>query len=622
MGYSVFSVILQTNRYGKAFYFSTMERIRQQYLDRTETLSRQLLQCKKRGRLLVVAQLVFFILALLSVVAFTTLSGGGWWLLLTLLLLLLYGVARRMDVANSDKTEQVANLRQAYQHEVAYLQGDFSVFEDGSAYLDAHHPYSFDLDVFGPQSLFQRINRTITTGGSDWLARQLSQSDVPCREQILRQRQAITELAGQEELRMRFIAIGQSSEKHIDTHSVMLALQQVRAMRLPSLIQHPMVRMAALIAVAGFVLAFVASWADWIPSAIPTYWALAQLLLMVCCCSKPLRTVKKSVGIISRQMKAYVSLMEIISQAPLQSPDHKAILAQLSTGDTNALGSFAELKRFIEALDRNGNELYRQLANAFFLNDFFLVYRFMRWQGMRHIDEWIDAVSHFDALVSMATFCHNEPHAIQAELIDTDAVVYRAEGLYHPFLGQKAVRNDFTIEDSHYYIITGANMAGKSTFLRSLGVNYILALAGMPVFAGRLQLSLFSLFSSMRTSDDLAHGISYFNAELLRLQQLIGCCRSNRRTLIILDEILKGTNSADKLNGSRMFLEAISKLSVTGIIATHDLELSKMADAYPSRFHNYCFEIALSTRVTYSYRITPGVARNQNATFLLQQILR
>ena len=606
----------------KLFYFSTMERIRQQYLDRTETLSRQLLQCKKRGRLLVVAQLVFFILALLSVVAFTTLSGGGWLLLLTLLLLLLYGVARRMDVANSDKTEQVANLRQAYQHEVAYLQGDFSVFEDGSAYLDAHHPYSFDLDVFGPQSLFQRINRTITTGGSDWLARQLSQSDVPCREQILRQRQAITELAGQEELRMRFIAIGQSSEKHIDTHSVMLALQQVRAMRLPSLIQHPMVRMAALMAVAGFVLAFVASWADWIPSAIPTYWALAQLLLMVCCCSKPLRTVKKSVGIISRQMKAYVSLMEIISQAPLQSPDHKAILAQLSTGDTNALGSFAELKRFIEALDRNGNELYRQLANAFFLNDFFLVYRFMRWQGMRHIDEWIDAVSHFDALVSMATFCHNEPHAIQAELIDTDAVVYRAEGLYHPFLGQKAVRNDFTIEDSHYYIITGANMAGKSTFLRSLGVNYILALAGMPVFAGRLQLSLFSLFSSMRTSDDLAHGISYFNAELLRLQQLIGYCRSNRRTLIILDEILKGTNSADKLNGSRMFLEAVSKLSVTGIIATHDLELSKMADAYPSRFHNYCFEIALSTRVTYSYRITPGVARNQNATFLLQQILR
>ena len=154
--------------------------------------------------------------------------------------------------------------------------------------------------------------------------------------------------------------------------------------------------------------------------------------------------------------------------------------------------------------------------------------------------------------------------------------------------------NDFTLTDSHYYIVTGANMAGKSTFLRSLGVNYILAMCGMPVFASRLRVSVFSLFSSMRTSDDLAHGISYFNAELLRLKQLIATCRENRHTLIILDEIL----------------------------ATHDLELSKMSDEHPARFHNYCFEIALTDHVTYSYKITPGVARNQNATYLLRGLLR
>jgi DNA mismatch repair ATPase MutS len=132
---------------------------------------------------------------------------------------------------------------------------------------------------------------------------------------------------------------------------------------------------------------------------------------------------------------------------------------------------------------------------------------------------------------------------------------------------------------------------------------------------------VFSLFSSMRTTDDLTQGISYFNAELLRLQQLLEHCRQQKRTLIILDEILKGTNSLDKLNGSRLFLESIKSLPVTGIIATHDLELSKMADAYPDRFHNYCFEIALSDHVTYTYKITPGVARNQNATFLLKNIV-
>lgn len=190
------------------------------------------------------------------------------------------------------------------------------------------------------------------------------------------------------------------------------------------------------------------------------------------------------------------------------------------------------------------------------------------------------------------------------------------------------MKNDFTIKDDNYYIITGANMAGKSTFLRSLGVNYILAMAGMPVFADQLKISRFRLFSSMRTTDDLTHGISYFNAELIRLEELLKFCKESGegnkeplRTLIILDEILKGTNSLDKLNGSRKFLEAIAKQPVSGIIATHDLELSKMENDASGKFHNYCFEIDLGTDVTYTYKIQKGVARNQNATFLLNKIL-
>ena len=150
----------------------------------------------------------------------------------------------------------------------------------------------------------------------------------------------------------------------------------------------------------------------------------------------------------------------------------------------------------------------------------------------------------------------------------------------------------------------------------------MLACCGMPVFADKLCISLFSLFSSMRTTDDLAHGISYFNAELLRLQQLIETCRQNRHTLIILDEILKGTNSLDKVNGSRLFLQSVSALPITGIIATHDLELSKMEQEHPDRFHNYCFEIQLSAEITYTYRLSEGVARNQNATYLLKNILK
>lgn len=234
----------------------------------------------------------------------------------------------------------------------------------------------------------------------------------------------------------------------------------------------------------------------------------------------------------------------------------------------------------------------------------------------------MDIVSELDAAVSMADFRYNHPEATDAEIVDGSPVLFEAKNLYHPFLGANAVKNDFSIHDDNYYIITGANMAGKSTFLRSLGVNYILVMSGMPVFASSLKVSRFQLFSSMRTTDDLTHGISYFNAELLRLEQLMQFCkRGELRTLIILDEILKGTNSLDKLNGSRLFLEAISRMPVTGVIATHDLELSRMAESSPGRFHNYCFEIDLGTDVTYTYKIQPGVARNQNATFLLNKIL-
>jgi DNA mismatch repair ATPase MutS len=253
------------------------------------------------------------------------------------------------------------------------------------------------------------------------------------------------------------------------------------------------------------------------------------------------------------------------------------------------------------------------------------VRHFLKWQNefIDKVNTWVEAISEIDARISMATMRFNHPEAVDAEIVESsDEMIYEAKGLYHPFLGKEAVRNDFVIEHENYYIITGANMAGKSTFLRAVGINYVLAMAGMPVFADKFRVSVYSLFSSMRTTDDLTHGISYFNAELLRLKQLIDACRENRQTLIILDEILKGTNSLDKLNGSRLFLESISRLPVSGIIATHDLELSKMAEQQPDVFHNYCFEIELGAKVTYSYKITRGVARNQNATYLLKQILK
>lgn len=594
-----------------------------QYEEKAEILTGEIRHCEKKGRWFVAGQLSAFLLSVMSIAIYATYYAEMVIVVLGVFFALAYIAVRRMDVANGEKLERLKALRAVYFNEVAYLNSDFMAFRDGKKYIDPHHGFSFDMDVFGEQSLFQRINRTVTSGGSDLLAEQLSMAVKKTRQEIENQRDAINELSLDENLRISFIAVGQLRGDVIDTDKVAGVVEKAKSLALPSFASSSMAIAVAVVSVVVFLSSFIAALFDVVPSSVPFQWGLLQLLLMIVLCSRPLHNINKTVGAVSKQMSMYVSLMEIISEGHFSAKDNVDILSRLSSADGNALRSFKQLKRLMGSLDRNGNPLYRMLCDVFFLNDLFLVRRFAKWKScyMTRMTEWIDAVSRFDALVSMATFRYNEPYAKEAEIVDADEVVYYAEGLCHPFLGSKAVPNNFSINDSHYYIVTGANMAGKSTFLRSIGVNYILAMCGMPVFAKRLRVSIFSLFSSMRTSDDLAHGTSYFNAELLRLKQLIAICRENRHTLIILDEILKGTNSADKLSGSRMFLESISQLPVTGIIATHDLELSKMSDEHPALFHNYCFEIELTDNVTYSYKITPGVARNQNATYLLKGIL-
>ena len=595
---------------------------RHAYYDaQAERLTADIRRLERRGKLFVAAELSLFGLVILALVAYASWGGGTAALAGAAGSLAAFLFVRWKDAANDGQITDKENLRTVYQKELSYLRGDFACFPAGEEYINPQHEFTFDMDIFGRESLFNRINRTITTGGNDFLAHELAETRQREVTEIADRREAVSELSGREELRTRFLSYGQ--RKRIDTAQVLAAMQAVKGVHIPQFANTLPACIAAGCAILGFWLTVVLSIFGTLSSNVPIVWGILQYTLVTIVCKNPLHTMMKMVGKIHTQLKAYIRLITTIAESGLTAEENASIIRLLTADGSNALHSFQELEGILDGLDRRANVLGHFIFNTLFLTDFFLVRRFLRWQAryMLRIEEWIAAVSHFDALVSMATFRYNEPDATEAEVIDNEKMIYEATGLYHPFLSEKAVRNDFRIDDGHYYIVTGANMAGKSTFLRSVGINYILALCGMPVFAERLTVSVYSLFSSMRTTDDLAHGISYFNAELLRLRQLMDTCKQNRRTLIILDEILKGTNSLDKLNGSRLFLEAVSALPVTGIIATHDLELSKMEEQYPDRFHNYCFEIGLSDEITYTYKITAGVARNQNATHLLKKIL-
>ena len=612
-----------------------MNNLHEQYTSRTKELGDEIARLKLRSRGFVTGEITTFLAFVGFIAAYTVFSWGWWLLLLSALSLVVYIVVRRMDVANSERTARLKALRTVNSHELKYLEGDFSAFDDGSRYTAPHHPFTFDMDIFGRNSLYNRLCRTVTKGGSDYLAgcmrRQYGKTVAVeagdsqiVIDNIEARRQTVDYVAAMPQWRESFLAEGVG--RHIDSRRIIASLSEVHKMDLPSWF---LSRFAMACAVAMLVLFYVVvgfSVLGRLPGNIPVMLGVVQLFGCLLLCQGTLKKIGNSVSRLHESTKAYVNIIRLIVEMKSNGEDNGAFPKELSDIEKEidgALKSFLQIDDILDRLDRRGNILGLIFFDTLLLSDFFLVRCFLRWQRdfMGHIGQWVNAVSRVDAIVSMATFRYNEPEAGTAVIVNADSVVYEAKGLYHPFLGANTVRNDFTIADRNYYIITGANMAGKSTFLRSLGVNYVLALNGMPVFADSLRVSVFSLFTSMRTTDDLTRGISYFNAELLRLKQLIDDCSQNDRTLIILDEILKGTNSADKLNGSRLFLEYISKRNVTGVIATHDLELSKMAEEHPERFHDYCFEIELGTDVTYSYKITPGVARNQNATFLLKNIL-
>ena len=606
----------------------------QQYVSRYAS---EVAALKRKNTGFITGELLAFGGILAFLICYFALDGDTQnYLLGAALCLIAYLGIRRLDDKNKEKIEHLSALLKVYQDEIKALEGDFSPFETGDCYQNSQHPYSFDLDVFGKSSLFNRICRTITSGGSEALARNLTRETPLAMEDIKRRRDLQKELAGEgENWRMEFLALGEKNRRQtadgrmvngkimkIDSAAVVDAMQKVSKMEVSAWFGSPVSFVIGWLLIIGVIGSVILSICDMVSVNFALWWVLVQYMVVFFVCKQTLDKIDSNGGKLRHQLIAYAQILQLINRRNFHSELGKEMQESLA----DALPSFAQLEKILKGYDRRGNFLGLFFTDAFMLSDFFLVRSFLKWKNtyMVKMEEWMHIISEMDAMVSMADFRYNHPEAEEAEFVSgSPKIVFEGKNLYHPFLGAKAVKNDFTIKDDNYYIITGANMAGKSTFLRSLGVNYILAMAGMPVFADQLKISRFRLFSSMRTTDDLTHGISYFNAELIRLEELLKFCRESAefRTLIILDEILKGTNSLDKLNGSRKFLEAISKQPVSGIIATHDLELSKMENDASGKFHNYCFEIDLGTDVTYTYKIQKGVARNQNATFLLNKIL-
>lgn len=532
---------------------------------------------------------------------------------------ILFLVFYQFDVKNLHRQEKEKRFLHVCESEEKALNGDYSVFRSGEEYVDTRHPYTYDLDIFGKKSFFQRTNRTVTKEGSDRLAALLSEFSTTI-DKIEERRGAITELAAKGEWLLHFIALPYLDNDRLRRLSHFLESRELTAIRsfwgLKQLI--------ALVSVLLTVSALLGGFAGVLPWTFFSLLFLFQLLWTFTEAKNSKAMLQQSEGL-KKSVNAYMGQLQLWKTCGKTNSRLLEDYRQLCQKEPEGiLSSFKQLARLVNCINCRSTDVGFILFNGLFLFDLFLLRSFVIWRQrtLRSMDCWLDFLADGDALVSMALYRFNNPRNTDALIVEDGEFVVEATAIYHPFLPmERAVGNDFSIRNGDMAIVTGANMAGKSTFLRTLGINYVMAMNGLPVCASHLRIRFMSLFSSMRTSDDLSSDISYFHAELLRLEQLISYCKEHPHTLIILDEILKGTNSEDKLKGSRLFLQKIMQLPVTGIIATHDLKLSELEKEVTGRFHNYCFEIALENNISYSYKIKRGTARNMNATFLLTEIL-
>ncbi len=585
-----------------------------QYSDKIISLKHQENKLRKLSKTYLYAKLIFFALMITS--AYMTINQPSNTNIAAIVLFLIaYFVSYILDDKCKKRIDAIRNMQKVCENEIRYLKGDFTAFNSGTEYIDSNHEFSYDLDIFGPSSLFNRINRTITQEGSNKLAKKFTTINQN-KDDIDNNQKAIVELSKQFDWRIKFL-----SHHQIQTNLGLLSDYIFKNKNNRMLESSILPYISIVLTITALVLNIF--------NVFPFLWFVAMFLIQLfitITVSKVSTKTSSNTEQLYKEYKGILVLLKDIHQLEFQSSVLVDLKKELFNPKVNSLESFTRLSKILSLFDQRSNAILYLLLNGVLLYDILLIRMFRKWGNkyLSHVGDWINCIAEIDALVSLATYSFNNPSNTLAQVIDYESDdIIQAVNFYHPFLShEKAVSNSFTLKRSNIAIVTGANMAGKSTFLRTIGVTYILASNGVPVCAESFKFSPVSLFSSMRTSDNLSQDISYFNAELIRLEQLIKHVKSHDFTLIILDEILKGTNSKDKLKGSTMFLDAISKYPISAVIATHDLELAKLEDKDNSIYSNYCFEINLSDEITYTYKIQQGVAQNLNASYLLSNILK
>jgi DNA mismatch repair ATPase MutS len=584
------------------------------YIERIKHFDTLLKKEKNIRTIFLISKLLTFISAIVFLYRYVGFGTHLIDILLFVAFIIIFLVLTTLDSRLERRYKLQLFLKKINEIEVECLNRNYIQLPDGLNFIDQNHSYAYDLDIFGRKSIFQVINRTSIAEGTNKLASMLL-TPLKDKAEIIDRQKAIAELSELINFRQNFQAIGNSNE-------LQNKLFPAQSVDTKSFKTSKLIFFFAWILPFFTIPSFILYALDLINSILPITLGSVQLIAAGIYGHQSFK-VYKTISGLSKALFAYSDLLQTIQNQKFKSEKLKKHYQTLFEGNHNAHQGFKDLAHILSAFDQRANIIILFAGNLLISRDLHLIIRFNKWQNNYEtlINQWIETIAELDALCSFANFSYNNPEYIFPEIQENTPI--SATELAHPLIDkQKRVANDFTITNTkEYFIITGANMAGKSTFLRTVGVNFVLACAGSPVCAKTFRFQPSNLFTSMRTTDNLAENTSYFHAELLRLSKLKEQAETLEPTLVILDEILKGTNSKDKLTGSKLFLQKLIEYNTFGIVATHDLELGILENEYPNNFKNICFEIVFENDdVRYDYLLKKGITTNLNATFLLHKM--
>lgn len=495
--------------------------------------------------------------------------------------------------------------------EIEIASGNFHHRDAGLQFQEPNHFYSLDIDLFGRGSFFQFINRTTINEGVQNLADALKANHI---NDIVSRQEAIKELSSKPQWRQFYSATSSLVVVETPAKQIIQWLQQYQVY-LPK-----MLKWVPLCFTLISILIFVLGLFNIIDTTFIGYWLLVGLAISGIYVKK-VNILSAKTDKVKETFRQYASLLDFIEKESFSSELLKQKQQQIQQEGKKASVIFKELSKSLDALDNRNNFIGAIFGNGFFLMDIKNSYHTEQWivEHASKVSDWFEVVSFFDAYNSLGNFAFNHPEFVFPN-IEADIAVIKAENLGHPLLNKnKRVDSNLIIENEQFFIVTGANMAGKSTFLRTVSLHIVMANVGLPVCAKSSSYSPVKLITSMRTTDSLTDDSSYFFSELTRLKYIVDAIEKEPY-FIVLDEILKGTNSTDKAIGSRKFVEKLVASNATGIIATHDLSLCEIEKELGD-VKNYYFDAEIiNDELHFDYTLKEGVCKNMNASFLLKKM--